>query len=386
MKGILSIAAAAGICAMAAKLRPIKAEAWFTQTHKDITENALELIEKENKKALSAFYAPYKEQLVKGSVDPDNSGDCDKGAGMHYYSCATEKGKALPQKAGYFRNRVGDYSKSARTMLEENYTCALNLYKNNKLPEAMYCLGRAAHFVEDIACPVHTANMRYLPKPGNPHNAFEKHANTISKKFMPERFDKRLLKTYLGDGFETAANKLAGISNKYAEPISKLDPIAFDNAVKGMVPVAVQNVMALMTKFYDDCKGENGNYIADGKLYTLRNEASGLLMTVTAKGIALEKADRSKEQRLAAVLSENGTFALRSADGGFVSASLKGFDYPKGDTPGAQFRAAALGKNRFRITTEGTQFAKVVACTKTGGLAVSDFVPGDKLQVWILNK
>lgn len=386
MKGILSIAAAAGICVLAAKIKPIKAEAWFSQTHTDITENALEMLEKENKTKLVTFYKDYKDQILKGALDPDKDGDVDKGAGAHYYSCATAKGKPLPQKGGYYQNRLGDFSKSARTMLEENYTCALNLYKNNKIAEAMYALGRAAHFIEDISCPVHTANIKYADKPGNVHNAFEKHANTISKRYYPERFDKRLIKAYSGDSFETAANKLSATSNKHAAPISNLDPIAFDNAVKSMVPTAIQNVMALLMKFYDDCKSDKGNYLLDGKAYTFKNEASGMLLTVTPKTLVLDKADKQKEQKITVVMSDSGTFALKAADGGYVSSTLKGYDYPKGDTLGAQFRAAALGKNRYRITTEGTSFAKVLSCTKSGGIAVSDFEPDNPLQVWILNK
>ena len=386
MKGYLSIAAAIGICLMLKKAKPIRAHAWFTRTHEAITEGAFELLEKENKPKVAAFYKNYHAELIKGCSAPDKEGDPDKGAGAHYYSCANAKGKTLPQQAGYYQNRLGDYSKSARSMLEENYTCALNLYKNGKVSEAMYCLGRAAHFIEDISCPVHTANMRYFDKPGNAHNAFEKHANNISRNFPAEKFDKRLLKTYSGDSFENAANKLCAISNKHAEPISNLDPIAFDNAVKSMVPIATQNVMALLMKFFDDCKAENGNYLLDGKMYTFKNEASGELLTVTAKGVALEKADKDKEQKLNLVMSDNGTFALKAADGGYVSAKLKGFDYPKGDTAGAQFRAAALGKNRYRITTEASSFAKVLACGKTGGLTVADFDPGNSTQVWILNK
>lgn len=386
MKGLLTAAALAGICLIAPKLRPIKAQAWFSQTHKDITENTLKMLEKENKSKVYSFYKNYSDELMRGCVDPDNTGDYDKAEGSHYYSCATAKGKALPYSEGYYQNRLGDFSKSARTMLEENYTCALCLYKNNKVSEAMYFLGRALHFIEDIACPVHTANIKYQDKPGNVHGAFEKHANTISKKFTPDRFDKRLLKTYSGDSFEVAANKLSELSNKHAAAVSNLDPIAFDNAVKSMVPIAIQNAMALLMKFYDDCKGDNGNYILNSKLYTFRNEASGLVLTVTSKGISLEKPDKDKEQKLLTVMSDKGTFALKAADGGCVSTTLKGFDYPKGDTPGAQFRFAALGKNRYRITTEGTQYAKVVACTKSGGLAVSDFIPGNPTQVWILNK
>ncbi|MCD7741464.1 MAG: zinc dependent phospholipase C family protein [Ruminococcus sp.] len=384
MNQLITLLGVLGLTAYA--LKPIKAYAWSTDTHGDITSSALDLLQKENKLKLVAFYKDYTDELLKGSKDPDESGDRDKGTGTHYYSCANAKGKSLPSKEGYYQNRLGDYSKSARTMLEENYTSALCLYKNNRISEAMYTLGRAIHFVEDIACPVHTANMRYLPKPGNPHSAFEKHANTISKKYAPVRFDKRLLKVYSGDSFETAANKLSELSNKHAEPISKLDPIAFDNAVKAMVPLAAQNVMALLTKFYDDCKADNGNYLLDGKAYTFKNQASGLVMTVTEKGISLEKPDSKKEQRLTLIMSNEGTFALKANDGGTLSGNLKGYDYAKNDTAGAQFRFASLGKNRYRITLESSKFEKVVACTRMGGIAAADFEPADITQIWILNK
>lgn len=75
MKGYLSIAAAIGICLMLKKARPIRAHAWFTRTHEAITEGAFELLEKENKPKVAAFYKNYHAELLKGCSAPDKEGD-----------------------------------------------------------------------------------------------------------------------------------------------------------------------------------------------------------------------------------------------------------------------------------------------------------------------
>ncbi|MBR1724911.1 MAG: zinc dependent phospholipase C family protein [Ruminococcus sp.] len=381
------ILTAAGACAAAAAYRlltPVRAHAWFSEAHKELTESALELLTKENKLKQAAFYKPYTKQLLKGCVDPDHDGDPDRGLGTHYYSCALPKGKPLPQKGGYYPNRLGDYARSARTSMEENYAAAVMLYKNDKPEQAMYALGRAAHFVEDIACPVHTASMQYKAKPNNPHYAFEKLANNVIGKHRPDRFDKRLLKSWSGVSFENPLNKLAAASNKHAGVIARLDPKAFENAVKEMAPVAAQNVMALLMRFYDDCRSDTGYMLTDGKRYLLKNEETGLVITVTAKGLTLVPADREKEQRLTFEQSELGSFALKTAGGGYVKGDLKGYEYPKNGTEASQFRFAPLGSGRWRVTTKTSGYSKVLACGRSGALAVSDFVPGSKSMVWVI--
>ena len=130
---------------------PKKAYAWFSKTHEDITTKAIGLLSKDNRVKEAEFFKPYKEQILAGCTKPDRKGDPDKGSGMHYYSICNKKGTPLPQTAGYYRNRKGKISKSARTMLEENYTSALCLYKSGKIPQAMNVLGRAAHFIEDMS-------------------------------------------------------------------------------------------------------------------------------------------------------------------------------------------------------------------------------------------
>ena len=381
MKKLICLAAAFGAYAV---LGAKKADAWGTKTHQDITTKALALLEKEKKTRVVNFYQDYHEQLLKGCTEPDKKGDIDKGAGRHYYSCVNPKGKELSKTNGYYQNRLGKFLRSARTLLEENYTAALSYYKSGNPEEAMHYLGRAIHFLEDMGCTVHVANMRYLPKTSNPHHAFEKHIDTTCVKHTADRFDKRLNKVYEKDSFEDAANKLVGYSSKFVAMISHLDPRAFDDTAKNALPVTQQNVMALLISFYNDCASDNGNYITDAKLYTIKNEASGLVVTVTPKGLVLDEPDKEKEQKMTVMLRSKGAGAFKVGDGGYVNGKCSGYDYVKLGGEPALFRLAALGNRRFRITVGSEDFEKVLENTQNGKLAISKFDPANPLQVWVL--
>ena len=384
MNKLLTAAAAAAAAVLAAKImKPIKAYAWLGKTHEDITGFALDMFEKENKNKLTGFYKNYRDKLCEGSQAPDLDGDVDKAPGTHYYSSLDLKGKSLPQKEGYYRNRLGKYLKSARTSLEENYTSALNLYKSGKTSEAMYVLGRAVHFVEDIACPPHSTSQPYAEKNDNMHYMFEQYADKTSKKYPPVGFDKRHINSYSDYSFENAANRLSNASGKYAPQIASLDESAFDKAQKALVPLAAENVMALLMKFHGDCHEENGNYIKDGSTVSLRCEGSGMMLTYTTKGgVALAKLDHAKEQRFTVVMNDNGSFALRAADGNFLSADLKKFVKPAEDGKGSAIRAAAVGRSKFRLSV-GENFTKVMTGSRSSASA-EDFAPGSSAQCWII--
>ncbi|MBR4555573.1 MAG: phospholipase [Ruminococcus sp.] len=379
------IIAAAALLAAYKFATAIKAEAWFTATHEDITSKAIALLEKEGKAKQVQFFKPYRQEIMAGCTEPDTDGDIDKGEGMHYYSISTPKCKELPQTAGYYRNRSGKFSKSARTMMEENYTSALCLYKSGRPEEAMHVLARAAHFIEDMCCTVHVSNVEYIDKPTNLHNAYEKNINNTFSKYTADRFDKRLLKSYEGDTFENASNKLIKAAARFLPKIAELDPLAFAEAAGTTLPMAQQNVMALMLRFYDDCQAERDNYITDGKKYTFKNEKCGLVMTVTDKGVILDKPDKQKEQKLTAVIQHHGAFGFKAEDTGYLNEKCKGFDYLKRDAVPALFRLAALGKKRFRIMAGGTRFEKAVGITKSGLITLIDFDPADKGQIWVLS-
>ena len=120
------------------KVRAKTAYAWTSDVHSYIAEKALELLTIEKKLRPAAFYKDWHEEIKQGAVAPDKSGDIDEGPGMHYYSCMNAKGKELDESNGFFRNRLGDFAPSARTLFRANYTSAISLYKSGKL-----CLEKA---------------------------------------------------------------------------------------------------------------------------------------------------------------------------------------------------------------------------------------------------
>ena len=79
MKKVLAIASAAAVCC---KLGSIKCYAWGGVTHRDIVSKALDLLEKEKKQKVSAFFKDYHKQLEAGCTAPDSGDDIDCGAGM----------------------------------------------------------------------------------------------------------------------------------------------------------------------------------------------------------------------------------------------------------------------------------------------------------------
>ena len=303
---------------------------------------------------------------------------------MHYYSVCDPKGKELPEKAGYYRNRLKAFSKSARTSLEENYTSALSLFYSGRLPEAFRVFARAAHFIEDMSCTVHVTNSEYQDKPTNLHNAFEKNINTICGQFTADRFDKRIARNYEGVSFENAANKLIRASAKFIKNISTLDPLSYRNDAETMLPLAQQNVMALMLKFYADCKSTNTGIITDGKTVTFKNSLSGLVLVCDSKGLRLDRPDQKKAQRFTAVISGRGSFGFAAEDGQYINDRFSALEKVKDSSEPSQFRLAALGNKCFRITTGATGFERVLGSTPSGGLVIDKFDPENRFQVWVI--
>lgn len=382
VKNLLAITAAAGVYAA---FFSKKAYAWFGNTHRDILEKAFNILERQERQKVYLFYKDYRQLLSDSCVEPDQKGDVDRGAGRHFYCAATPKGAELEDRNGFFKNRVGDYSKSARTMLEENYTAALSLYKSGKIKESMHMLGRAIHFVQDIGCPVHSSGIRYMDTKGNPHNAFETHAQTKCKSVKaPETIDKRILKAF-DESMQSVANRLARQSSKYAADTRTLDPIVYDNICNSTLPTAHQYTASLMMKFYQDVNENNGNFLIDNKSYTFKNERTGGFLTVVKKGVILDAPDSDKEQKMTVKLKDDGSFGLMSENSGYVGKKLRGFDSIKKNTKPAGFKVSALGKRRFRITTQASGFEKVITCNNNGSVKIAKFDPEDRGAVWIIN-
>ncbi|MBO5561151.1 MAG: zinc dependent phospholipase C family protein [Firmicutes bacterium] len=378
MKKLLIITSA---LAIGVKLKPMHAYAWYGKTHKDITSKALKLLEKQSDKKYYEFYISHKETLLTACAEPDNKGDIDKGSGMHYYCAADKKGRELADNNGYYRNRLKKYNRSARTMLEENYTMALSLYKSGNKDKAMHMLGRALHFIEDIGCVVHSSGIRYSPRANNPHSAFERYAQ---KKFSsvnePESIDKRI-KECCEQGLDKAANRLARYSSKYTADVRTVKEEAFDRICVNTMPTAHQYAAVVLIRFYNDSARDNGNFVTDSTRYSIKNEAALGIMTADSKKAKLSFNTKEKPQGFTAVLNDDGSFRLKADDERFIG---KGFKLTK--TKPLTFRAGALGKRRFRITAEINKYKKVLTLNSRGELALRRFSPEDKAAVWIINK
>lgn len=380
MKKIIVSAAVFGLyCMFGGK----KAYAWYGSTHADITKKALVLLEKENMSKAVDFYSRWHEQIILGSKQPDFKGDCDNGSGTHYYSCVNRRGKSLASYNGYYLNRLGKAMRSARTLFEENYTCAVSLYKSGDTKNAMLYLGRAIHFVEDMGCTVHTANMICIPHKKNVHSNFERYASDICGDITAERFDKRFSKLYQKDNMGEALNSLIHYASKFSQSIRSLDKKDFANAAGHVLPYTQENVMALLLRFYRDCLNDNGNYLKNGEEYKFINLATKEAVTASDKGFIMKKCVDDRMQRFRIEISNNGSFGIKCFGKEYADKKCRGHErLDDGVTP-AQFRAAAVGDRIFRISAESGGYKKVLT-VKRGGLCFDKFRPDNAANYWII--
>ncbi len=382
MKKVLAIASAAAVCC---KLGNIKAHAWGGVTHRDIVQKALDLLEKEKKQKVSAFFKGYHKQLESGCTAPDSGEDIDCGAGMHYYSCCKQRGKPLPQTNGYYKDRLGRFLPSARTLFEQNYTSAVSLYKCGKKGEAMTCFARAAHFVSDMGCPVHVSNIRCIDRKGNIHYSFEKHAKTTCSVYSAETFDRRVGKLYEKGNFQDALNKLVNYSAKYVKAVRSLDPLRFDDVESNTLIYTQQHVMALMVRFYNDCTTDNGNFIPENKPVAIKSVFSGLCVTVANKGLTLEGINKELEQKFKVRWNDDGSFCLKTADGNLVAKNFKGYVKPDSENEPAKFRAICTDKRQFILTVGSKDFKRVLICSPSGKMQIAKFDPRRRSSLWTIN-
>lgn len=361
-----------------------RVKGWFGATHEDITKKSLELLASEHRHKEAEFYKPWHEQILLGSRQPDFSGDPDNGRGTHYYSCSDSRGNALKLVNGYYKNRLGKYMRSARTFFEENYTCALNLYKSGDVENAMRYLGRAIHFVEDMSCTVHTANMVYTESPKNVHYQFEKHTNSVYKDIKANSVDKRFSKAYQKD-IGGALNRLVEYSASYADDIRGLDQSGFNKAAGELLPYAQQNVYALLIRFYRDCHEDRRNYLRDGGRYSIENVGKGLVLSAGNKRAILKAmAKNDATQRFNVRIMQDGTFALLADNGCYIDSKGCYVQADTGKPP--RFRAAALGEGRFRIVPQECDYRRVLAGGLFGRIRLCRFVPGDGSQAWLISE
>lgn len=310
--------------------KTIRADAWFSPTHSYIFEMSFELL-KNRRSDIYEELLPLKEIIAKYVIVPDFKGDINKGSGAHYYSPVLKNGIKSKKIGGYYKNRLGKFSRTARTMCEENITLAAIYYEAGNERMFAECLGRALHFVMDICCSVHTTNLISIPHRKNPHHMYEIFSRANMERFTNDdikdlsAFEEKYIPMPIGDMFGELAEK----SSEFYSDMVSLDRERFMLCLSEMLPTSFAASYVLIIKIFDYIKSYNGLKINDS-FYLMSN---GCYICRKRK-----KAYASNHRSSAAVftLEElNNKLFLRSNSEFLVSEGKFGFSFSKAGEQGA---------------------------------------------------
>lgn len=272
MKKILLLPAA---FAAIAGLTSIRAGAWFKKTHIIIAETAMEILKNDGRESSAKLLRPFFGRFIRGATIPDVKGDCDNGSGLHYYSPINKFGLPNRQQNGYYPNRKGGHSKSACTMMEENYTMAVIFWQNGRYNCAAELLGRAVHFLSDICCVPHTTSRICTGSPKNCHTSYEQTANRLAGRYKAVTA-RDIYQIYLKLSPREIANRLAELSSRDYDRLVKKGFDKHTSIASEAIPLAQIACAAFINKFAFDAK--SGKIFNDSGKYIIKNAGSGLCM------------------------------------------------------------------------------------------------------------
>ena len=244
-----------------------------------------------------AFFSPMMKTLMPYAKRPDKKGDYENGMGRHYYCALSVNGKELTQVNSYYRNGIKKMSKSARTMLEEDYTMALTMQRAGFIESCGKFLGRSVHMLSDMCCLPHTASMTYYSAGRSFHKAYEALAEAVYPELVPEQTPEKLPDLFSArDSFAADLNKIALETAGGLEAV-KSDPL---EAVKNHLLRTELIICAFLMRFYDDMTTpeRKAHFITNGSGCRLTKNAATLTVKVTEEGIVLHGVNPSPESKV----------------------------------------------------------------------------------------
>lgn len=303
-----------GACAAAViKSCEITAGAWFKKGHINIVEQAFEILKNDNKIKELGGLDVFRDQIIHGSCVPDVKGDCDNGSGLHYYSPKNKFGLPSRKLGDYYPNRLGGYSKTAGTIMEECYYTALVLWQNRKYNTAAVMLGRCLHFLSDICCVPHTTSRVCTGNPKNCHMAFETYANKFTGIFNAMT-SKKFYDGYLKMTPLEIANVLSEFSSGYYEKLTSKNHSGYDEIIVNTLPLAQMAVAAMIYKFSVDAMAER--LIDERKFYSIRNSETGNYLQVD--GTVSEETEKFR-----LIIHHDGSVGFENEKGCPLTISMK---------------------------------------------------------------
>jgi len=303
---------------------------------------------------------------------------------------------------GYFRNNDGNFSRSARTRLEDHYSSALNAFWNNDMSNAIKFLGYAIHYLTDIGNTVNTTGIT-----GNAQRNFytylaESFHDPSRTGFHATSANIRNRLGVFADTFEGGVNYLAHLSAIGTNPngtsffdairmnpYGTLRPFFFDPIIQATMPSTQQFVAALLHQFYaDTVLAQNGqpthrskSVLIHGRIYFIKNVKTSFYLDVqswaTATGSHVHQfafSGDTNQQFRAIYRSDNASFQFEPVHApgmrlSFMNDGENSIIRNNSQTSVYQrFRPTYLEDGRFRIMTngrgpDGAQFGRVLRVT-----------------------
>lgn len=233
----------------------------------------------------SEILSPMMKYMLHVVKKPDKKGDHENGLGRHYYCAVNYMGDHVSPVRGYYKNGTGSFGKSARSMLEEDYTMALTMYKAGFIMQASGYLARAVHMLSDICCLPHALCMTYFSPSRKIHQAYEKLASYLYPDMIPAvEFPHPLLSFFADrDSFSASLNAIVeNIKDElpllYSDPKREITARLYDTEIK---------LAAFLVRFCEDISlpPEKAHYITEGMNCTLFDKSTKVHLT--ERGISL---------------------------------------------------------------------------------------------------
>lgn len=283
--------------------------------HKNLLLHSLVLL-KNMRPESERIFSPIIKTLIPFSKRPDKKGDYENGMGRHYYCAASPSGKEQSAVNGYYRNGAGKCFKSARVMLEEDYTMALTMYIAGYHERSAEFLGRAVHMLSDICCIPHVCSMTYFSTAQSFHKGYEILAEVIYPELVPEQTN-----PVLPDFFNDRNSFESDINNIALETAKGLDDMKGDlvDAVKSHLMRTERIITKFLIRFLDDLTASehDAHYIMTGSGCRLMRGTAPLTVKITEKGVTFHGVNPSPESDISvnnqvfyAAHRHNGLFTL----------------------------------------------------------------------------
>ncbi len=289
----------------------------YRSVHKTLIDRALPMVYKylpDAKEILTKHIGI----LIDMACAPDRDGDYEKGMGRHYYCGANSFGIRLRPHNGYYKNGIGRFSKSARTMFEEDYTMALTFWNAGFTEQATTHLARAVHMLSDMCCLPHSTRMTYFSLKRHIHQSYEALAKMMYPDAVPVQDISEGTLHYFDDrtSFTAALNSIVE-AEAVEVPLLLDDPVT---PIIGRLHTTERMVAALLYRFCKDIslKPDEANYITEDMHFDIYADGEPLAVNITDKGILFCRNDEICTFSFGSKLTETAFRAAHRKNGAFT--------------------------------------------------------------------